>query len=88
MPTTTEIEHKLRESLAPSHLEVLDESAAHKGHAGARPGGGSHFRVIIRSDAFKNLNKVQQHQAVYKVLQAELHGNNGAIHALALDTGA
>lgn len=88
MPTTTEIEHKLRESLAPTHLEVLDESAAHKGHAGARPGGGSHFRVIIRSDAFKNLNKVQQHQAVYKVLQAELQGSNGAIHALALDTGA
>ena len=78
----TRIEAKLRESLAASFVEVVDESHLHAGHAGARSGGG-HFRATIVSDRFEGLSAVAAQRLVYGALAAEMAGD---IHALSLKT--
>lgn len=79
------IETKLRASLRPSTLTIVDESHLHQGHAGHRPGGESHFRVTIEAAAFAGQGRVARQRMVYKVLAAELAG---PVHALALDARA
>ena len=70
----------LETALAPTHLEIRDDSAKHAGHAGAREGG--HFHVTIASAAFAGRNPVQRHRMVYAAA-AELMGRD--IHALSID---
>jgi BolA protein len=65
--TTELIKTVLTEAFQPQLLEVLDNSAAHAGHAGARSGGG-HYHVTIVADAFAGKSLVQRHQLVYKAL--------------------
>jgi len=78
-----EIEATLRERLAPSVLEVLDESAAHAGHAGASASGrGTHFRVRIAASAFTGKTRVAQHRLVYDAL---LPFMVRGLHALAIE---
>lgn len=72
----------LRDGLAPTHLEIVDESHLHAGHAGAR-GGGGHFRALIVSAAFHGQNPVARQRSVYALLGDAMRG---AIHALALRT--
>jgi len=72
----------LRAGFAPTHLEIVDESHLHAGHAGAR-GGGGHFRAVIVSAAFRGQNAVARQRAVYALLGDAMRG---AIHALALRT--
>ncbi len=73
----------LADRLAPSHLEVLDESAAHAGHAGANgTGAGTHFRVRIASPRLDDLPRVQRHRLVYDALQEFI--DRGA-HAIAIE---
>lgn len=66
----------LEASLHPLQLEILDDSAAHAGHAGARQGGG-HFSVYIVATAFEGKTLVQRHQLVYQALgdlmRTEIH---------------
>ena len=77
------IEEQLRARLSPSHLEVLDESAAHAGHAGANAQGfGSHFRVRIASPAFAGKTRVARHRLVYDALQNFI---DQGLHALAIE---
>jgi len=76
------IVEKLSLKFAPSHLEVLDESEKHRGHAGSRPGGESHFRVRIAAPALASLPRVAQHRAVMETLDAEL---KSGVHALAIE---
>jgi BolA protein len=76
------IVEKLSLKFAPSHLEVLDESEKHRGHAGSRPGGESHFRVRISSSQLDGLGRVAQHRAVMAALDAELRSG---VHALAIE---
>jgi BolA protein len=76
------IVEKLSLKFAPSHLEVLDESEKHRGHAGARPGGETHFRVRISSIELDPLSRVAQHRAVMETLDAEL---KAGVHALAIE---
>lgn len=83
MSTAEAITSKLREAFEPSLLEVVDQSAAHAGHAGARPGGETHFQVVIASPAFVGMSRVERHRMVHRVLAAELAG---PVHALALQT--
>ena len=83
MPVAETIEHKLKAGLAPVRLTVTDQSHLHAGHAGARPGGETHFRVEIVSPAFAGLSRVARQRLVYDVLAAEL---KGPVHALALQT--
>ena len=73
------IEACLSESLSPHFLEVEDVSWQHAGHAGARPGGQSHFEVTIAADSLTPLSRVAGHRAVNQAL-AELLA--GPIHAL------
>lgn len=75
------IEDRLTAAFAPERLEVTDDSALHAGHAGARPGGESHFSVTVVSAAFAGLNRVARHRAVNAALSEELAG---PVHALAI----
>jgi BolA protein len=74
----------IRERLAvlePVQLELVDESAQHEGHAGARPGGQTHWRLTIVSPRFCGQSTVERHRMVYQAL-GELMQN--PIHALAI----
>ena len=53
----------LQKELAPESIEIIDDSAKHAGHAGAREGG--HFRVVVVAEAFKGLSQLQRHRLVY-----------------------
>ncbi len=76
------IEARLRDALAAAHVEVVDESHLHAGHAGARSGGG-HFRATIVSPRFDGASRVARQRLVYDALAAEM---GGEIHALSLRT--
>jgi BolA protein len=65
--TTEQIKQLLNEAFKPEILEILDNSAAHAGHAGARSGGG-HYHVTIVAEAFEDKSMIQRHQLVYGVL--------------------
>lgn len=75
------MEDKLRAAFAPVHLAIADDSARHAGHAGAREGGETHFKVLVVSDAFAGQSRVQRQRAVYSVLAAEIQER---VHALEL----
>ena len=78
-----EIEQQLTARLQPTLLEVLDESAAHAGHAGANVQGfGSHFRVRIASPAFEGKSRVACHRLVYDAMQNFI---DQGLHALAIE---
>ncbi|MBW2292595.1 MAG: BolA family transcriptional regulator [Deltaproteobacteria bacterium] len=78
------IEAKLRDELAASEIEVVDESHLHAGHAGAREGGG-HFRVTIVSERFAGLSRVEAQRLIYRVLESEMKDE---IHALSITARA
>ena len=82
------VEARIREhlaALAPLSLELLDESEAHRGHAGWKPGGGTHWRLTIVSEAFRGKPTVARHRLVYQAL-GELM--NDPIHALVINARA
>jgi len=58
----------LQEALTPVQLEIVDDSAAHAGHAGAMQSGGGHFSAFIVAEAFEGKTQVQRHQMVYRAL--------------------
>ena len=68
-------------AFAPSALEVIDESARHEGHAGARPGGGTHFRVEIVAPAFVGKSRLERQRLVHAALAAEWRDG---LHALSV----
>ena len=78
---TDTIQQKLNSALSPKLLEVLDNSAAHAGHAGARKGGG-HYHVTIVSETFDGRTLVQRHQLIYQALGAMMEHD---IHALGIN---
>ena len=82
MAVADEIREKLTMTFAPQELDVVDESEMHRGHAGFREGGESHFRVAMRSAAFAGQGRLQRHRAVHAALGPDLIGR---IHALSLD---
>ena len=79
MSAITSIENKLKETLRPSHLEVIDESYMHN----VEPGSESHVRIVAVSDKFESLNLVKSHQLIYAQIQEEI---DGPIHAISLHT--
>lgn len=85
MRTADLITKKLTEAFAPQSLNVVDESHQHEGHAGSRPGGQTHFRVYIVSDAFKGKTRIERHRMINGKLSDELAGG---IHALAIHAAA
>lgn len=83
-PTASALEQRLRERLAPSQLQVEDESHQHAGHAGANGTGfGTHFRVRIASPQFAGKTRVQRHRLVYDALREFI---DQGLHALAIET--
>jgi BolA protein len=85
MRTADLITKKLIEAFAPQSLKVVDESHQHEGHAGHRPGGQTHYRVYIVSDAFKGKTRIERHRMINQSLTAELAGS---VHALAIHASA
>jgi len=83
MTVTEEIRTRLQAAFDPRELEVVDDSESHRGHAGHREGGESHFNVRIRSSVFEGQSRVARHRAVHKALGDIVP----RIHALALDIG-
>jgi BolA protein len=81
MAVADDIHAKLSAAFMPEALTVTDESAHHAGHAGARPGGETHFDVRIVSAQFEGLSRVERQRRIYAALDAEFrHG----LHALSL----
>lgn len=76
------IESSLRETFAPVHLEVVDESHLHAGHAGAKAGGG-HYRIVVVSARFEGKNPIERQRLVYSALADEMRAE---IHALSMKT--
>ncbi len=77
------MQQRLSEKLQPTHVEVVDESAAHAGHAGANGMGfGTHFRVRIASPLFAGHSRVAQHRLVYDALQEFI---DQGVHAIAIE---
>lgn len=83
MSVAETIRHKLTERFAPTRLAIIDDSHRHAGHAGARPGGETHFTVTIVSAGFAGHNRVARQRLVHQTLAEELAG---PVHALSLST--
>ena len=79
------ITNKLREAFTPESLDVIDESHLHEGHAGHRPGGETHFRINIVSEAFEGKSRIERHRMINATLATELAG---PVHALAIKAQA
>jgi BolA family transcriptional regulator, general stress-responsive regulator len=79
------ITEKLTTAFAPESLQVVDESHQHVGHAGHRPGGETHFRVYIVSDAFRGKTRIDRHRMIHEALRRDLAEG---IHALAIHAAA
>jgi len=84
LSVAAEIQRRLG-ALAPLKLDLEDESAKHAGHAGAAPGGNTHWKLTIVSDAFTGTNTVARHRMIYQAL-GELMQN--PIHALSITARA
>jgi BolA protein len=80
-----EITKRLREKLAPTHLDVINDSARHHGHAGDDGSGESHFTVAIESPLFAGKSRLERQRAVNAALGDLLQGR---IHALAIKARA
>jgi BolA protein len=82
-PTASLLQARLQERLAPTRLEVIDESYQHAGHVGANESGfGTHFRVRIASHLFTGCSRVARHRLVYDALQDFI---DQGLHALAIE---
>jgi BolA family transcriptional regulator, general stress-responsive regulator len=75
------LQHVLSRAFSPTLMRVTDDSARHAGHAGARPGGETHYTVLLVSEAFRGQNRLARSRAVHAVLEAEFAGG---MHALSL----
>jgi len=77
----TRIQQRLQAELQPTHIEIVDESARHAGHAGARESGGGHFHLQIVAECFAGKNRVQRHRMVYDAVKDDF---GPTIHALSI----
>lgn len=85
MQTKDVIIEKLTVAFAPESLDVLDESDKHRGHAGHRPGGQTHYRVYIVANAFAGKSRIERHRMINNALAEEIQGG---VHALAIHASA
>ncbi|MDO9224383.1 MAG: BolA family protein [Caulobacter sp.] len=81
------IRDKLTRAFAPTRLEVVDDSARHAGHAGAREGGQSHFNVLIEAEVFAGVSRVARQRQIHAALAQELAGQIHALSVKALAPG-
>ena len=83
-PVQTEMEGLLRAAFSPARLEVINDTAAHHGHAGDDGSGESHFTVVIEADAFEGKNRLERQRMVNRAL-GDIPGQR--VHALAIKAG-
>jgi len=81
MRMTDRIRTKLQAKFHPQRLDVVDESARHRGHAGVGPGGETHFRVVIVAEAFRGKSRLDRQRAIHAALVDELADG---LHALSI----
>ena len=81
MALETEIRDALGQ-LAPLHLDVINESALHSGHAGDDGSGESHWRIVIQAPSLDDMSRIGRHRAIHAALGQDIIGR---IHALAID---
>ena len=81
MALETEIRDAL-DQLAPQHLDVINESALHSGHAGDDGSGESHWRIVIQAPSLDDMSRIGRHRAIHAALGQDIIGR---IHALAID---
>jgi BolA protein len=67
-------------AFSPTELDIVDESHLHHGHAGAAPGGETHYAVKVRSASFAGLSRLARHRAVNEALKAEFEAGLHALH--------
>ena len=84
-PLQSEMEALLSAAFSPSRLQVINDSAKHRGHAGDDGSGESHFSLTIESPAFAGLNRVQRQRAVYAALGEIM---TDKVHALSIKATA
>ena len=80
---TARLREKLESALLPIALDIEDESARHAGHAGAREGGETHFKIRIVSHSFAGLSRVERQRKLYAAVADELAER---VHAKSLVT--
>ena len=85
MSAEASMREKLMVGLAPTHLDIINESELHAGHRSSPGTGESHFRIVVVSPAFAGKSRVERHRMVNALLTEELAGR---VHALALKTYA
>jgi BolA protein len=81
MSVADRMHDKLTAAFSPLRLEIIDDSARHAGHSGARPGGETHFNVEIVADAFVGKSRLDRQRAIHAILEEELAG---PVHALSV----
>ena len=81
MKRAQRIETILSQALSVRQLEVIDDSQKHAGHAGARPGGETHYTIKIAADALTGKSRVEQHRIIYALLDEEFKQR---LHALSI----
>lgn len=81
MTVAAQLRASLEEALSPARLEIVDESGRHRGHAGWRPEGETHFRVLVVSAAFAGRSRVERQRLVHAAAGGLLRER---IHALSI----
>ena len=71
----------LTDLFTPDHLEVIDDSSRHAGHAGASPEGETHFNIVIKASAFGDMSRVARQRAIMSALDEEF---KTGLHALSI----
>ncbi|MCZ4351118.1 BolA family transcriptional regulator [Roseovarius aestuarii] len=85
MTRADEIKAALNRAFEAHHIDVIDESEQHRGHAGYQEGGQSHFRVRIQTPELTPLSRLARHRAVHAAIGPALIAQ---IHALAIEIDA
>jgi BolA protein len=80
-PVATEMLARLEAALAPTHVELIDDSESHRGHGGHNPAGESHFSLRIESPAFAGKSRVERYRLVHAALGDLL---DERVHALSI----
>ena len=84
-PVASEMLKRLEAALAPSRIELIDESELHHGHGGYNPAGESHFSLTIESPAFAGKSRVERQRMVYAALGDLMRER---VHALSIKARA
>ena len=78
-----QIQHKIEEFFHPQFLEVIDDSAKHKGHQGVDGKKETHFRITVICNSFSSMSLIDRHRMIYNVIKKNFLGKGG-IHSVSI----